>query len=133
MTKKQRLKLELYSVLLNTPVDKITDNEAQILHHLAVDDETTDALTKRARRDYATMCHAAKIKPKTFRAINVVVKAGKLYMKRAGAVKHAISKDACSAAGCGCLHFRPKSGSMVHCLCSHLTHDHYLIRYPTRK
>lgn len=82
MTIKQRLKLELYGALLNMDLEKMTENEATLIHHLAIDDETTDALTKRARRDYATMCRAAKLKPKTYKAVTALVRGGRLYLQK---------------------------------------------------
>lgn len=117
MTIKRRLKFELYGVLLNLHPVKITDNEAQLLHHLAVDDEVTDALERRQKRDYATMCRNAKpLKPKTGAAVQAMIEATRT-RRDYGA--------GCAAAGCGCLGFRSKAGSLVYCRCSHLTHDHY--------
>lgn len=55
---KRRLKFELYGALLNALT--YTDNEAQILHRLAVDDDVQSMLKKRARMDYAAMNRQAK-------------------------------------------------------------------------
>lgn len=100
MTRKQRFKFELYRIFLNADQGKLTDNEHQLFHHLAVDDEVSDALTKSARRDY--------------RAMNLAAKKSK-------------AMNPCNVRACGCLQGRPTKTDKGMCLCGH-SHFQHTIR-----
>jgi hypothetical protein len=82
LTHKQRLKSELYKIFLNTPSGKLTEPEQAQFHYLAVDDDVLNAIRKGVRRDYAAMCRANKMIPKTYQAMTAMVRAGRLRLKK---------------------------------------------------